>query len=503
MSVIVTLQAVQFCFDWIVATVVAVNWCYTFKMSFPQYSETVLGWSLYTLFLLMFLPFLKSMLLHQLESEDRKDNRVTLQGWRYLMSITCGTAVGTAMSGLAALIFPNLAMVNVFSVGTPTGFLLALPITIGFILAQSYMEWLYHIGLPSYSKNGWFKSVLTILLCSCWSTLGYIWNGVWDKQLTLIDGYVRTEYAHVFTNMTSTSVPGQLSPMAPLVLRAQRPANVFKFQTINDYMFGRCTIDGAALAVGWKAYKAAVTTIFAAALLYAMPEPPPVDDRRWLTRRMLLSAQMITLTVAAYATTDAGYDFGTGLVTALTGSEALGLVAAYTYAVLLSCIVCAVSWLFRFRTQTQFQKWMFLMACYDVSYAWWYCWQESLYQIQGRGLSMIDGEWYSSWVDFSIAMLQNLLMTKLWVVCVKYVSKFAVENAKRQAKKSGTQDEELDLKSVLNGGSITDSFRFLASCSGLDLDSVDAVRQDDQTRYGADAAGGGAAAYVTCDGGAA
>lgn len=278
--------------------------------------------------------------------------------------------------------------------------------------------------------------------------------------------------------------------MPPRALSGRRP----EFHTINDYMYGRCTIDGAVLSVTWKIYKAVFTTIFAATLLYAMPEPPPVDDRRWLTRRMRLSAQMITLTVAAFATTDAGYDFGTELVTALTGSEVWGLAAAYTYAVLLSCVVCAVSWIFRFQTQTQFQKWMFLMACYDVSYAWWYCWQESLYQLQGRGLSLLDGEWYSSWVDFSIAMFQNLLMTKLWVVCVKYVSKFAVENAKRQANNNGTQDEEPDLKSVLNGGSITDSFRFLASCSGLDLDSVDAVRRDDETSHGAAA---------PCDGGTA
>jgi len=498
MSVIVTLQAIQFCFDWIVATVVAVNWCYTFKMSFPRYSETILGWSLYTLFLLVSLPFLKSVLLKRLESEDGKDNKVTLQGWTYLLSITCGTAVGTAMSGLAALTFPNLDTMTVFNVfNCPTGVFVALPLTIAFVLAQSYIEWLYHIGLPSYPKTGWLKSMLTILLCSCWSTLGYIWNGVWDKELQIIDGYMAMDYAYLFVNTTGTPDFRQLSPAS---LRLQS-ANTYKFKTINDMMYGS-TVDGAALEVGWKLYKAAVTIIFAAMVLYLIPEPPPVDDRRWLTRRVRLSVQMCTLTLAAYATTDAGYDFGTEYVEALTGSEVLGLAAAYTYAVLLSCIVCAVSAIFRFQTQTQFQKWMFLMACYDVSYAWWYCAQESLYQIQGYGLSAIDGDWYSGWVDLSIATLTNLLMTLLWVICMKYVSKFAVENAIRNARKRGTHDEELDLSSVLNGGNISDSFRFLASCSGLDLDSVDVLRKDDEARYGTDAPGG-VPADVACDGGAA
>jgi len=501
MSVIVTLQAIQFCFDWIIATVVAVNWCYTFKMSFPQYSETTLGWGLYTLFLLMFMPLLKSELMHQLERDDGKDTKLTLQGWRYMLSITCGTAVGTAMSGLAALVFPNLAIVSVFRIGCPTGLFVAVPVTIVFILAQSYMEWLYHIGLPGYSKNGWLKSVLTILLCSTWSTLGYIWNGVWDKELQLIDAYSAAEYAYLFTNTTNATFPRQFSYGTPSALLLQS-GDRQKFQTITDMMLGRCTIEGAALSVTWKAYKAIVTNIVAMTLLYVMPEPPPVDDKLWVTRRVRLSAQMLTLTVASYATTDAGYDFGMEYVTALTDSEVLGLFAAYTYAVILSSIVCAVSCIFRFRTQTQFQQWIFLMACYDVCYAWWYCWQETLYQIQGYGLSMIDGHWYTDWVDFSIAMLQNFLMTLLWVVCVRHVSRFAVENAIRRAEKRGTHDDELDLQGVLNAGSITDSFRFLAACSGLDLDSVDALRKDSEPKYGADALGGGGA-DLACEGGGA
>merc|ERR1719277_2418212 len=276
--------------------------------------------------------------------------------------------------------------------------------------------------------------------------------------------------------------------MPPRALSGRRP----EFHTINDYMYGRCTIDGAVLSVTWKVYKAVFTTIFAATLLYAMPEPPPVDDRRWLTRRLRLSTQMITLTVAAFALTDAGYSFGTDLVATYTGSDGLGLAAAYAYAVLLSCIVCAISCVFRFRTRTPFQKWLFLMACYDVSYAWWYVWEESLYDMQGWGLSGIGDKWYSDWVDLLVAILENLAMTVLWVWCVKWVSKFAV----RKAREAGSRR---DLN--LNGGSITDSLRFLAACSGLDIDPEGSVTPS-RGGYGADAASG-AGADRAQDGGAA
>jgi len=483
MSVIITLQAVQFCFDWIVATVVAVQWCYTFKLGFPQYSETILGWSLYTLFLLLFLPFLKSVLLQRLESDDKKDSTITLQGWRYLMSITCGQAFSTAMSGLAALMFPFLSVDPNYSAG-PTGFFLACSITFSFMLLHSCIEWVYHVGLPSYSENGWLKSVLTLLLCSCWNTLGFIWNGVLDKELTLMDEYAGTTYAALFMNGTDPSVPISLRTQ-PQSLGLQ-PDPAAGFQTITDLMSGgRPSVDGAVNAVEWKAYKAAIAALVAVITLYLMPDPPPVDDRRWLTRRLRLSAQMITLTVASFATTDVGYYFGMELVTAYTGSEALGLAAAYAYAVLLSCIVCAGSCVLRFRTQTPFRKWLFLLACYDVSYAWWYVWQEMLYETQGWGLTFIEGKWYSDWVDFGLAILENVMLTMLWVFCVKYVSRFAVRKA-REAGSGG--DEELTPRDV---GSITDSFRFLAACSGLDLGSARALPQQDATRYGTDAGGNG------------
>mmetsp|Transcript_27607 Transcript_27607/g.73176 ORF Transcript_27607/g.73176 Transcript_27607/m.73176 type:complete len:505 (-) Transcript_27607:84-1598(-) len=504
MDVAVKLQAIQFCFDWIVATLVAVNWCYMFKMSFPATSNTVWAWSLYTIFLLFALPFLKTSVLDRLESDVHNYDKITLQGWRYLLSITCGTAVGTAMTGLVSLTFPNLSSVDFYGIGSPTGFCLAGTVTISFMMLQSSMEWLYHVGLPSYPKNGWLKSVLTILLCSMWSTIGYVWNSVWDKELSIINVYVAGQYAFLL-NKTGTSASQQLSRgIMPAVLGQQPTTDQppAKFQTIDALIYADNDVDGAITAMEWKAYKAAVTTLVAVVILYLIPDLPHDNDRRWLTRRFKLSAQMIPLTVAAYATTDCGYDFGTDYVTALTGSSTWGLVAAYAYAVLVSCIVCTISCVFRFRTRTQFQKWLFLLGCYDVSFAWWYVWQETLYQIQGYGLSMIDGHWYTDWVDFSIAMLQNFLMTLLWVVCVRHVSRFAVENAIRKAEKRGTHDDELDLQGVLNAGSITDSFRFLAACSGLDLDSVDALRKDSEPKYGADALGGGGA-DLACEGGGA
>merc|ERR1719277_2313152 len=130
-------------------------------------------------------------------------------------------------------------------------------------------------------------------------------------------------------------------------------------------------------------------------MLYFVPQAPPVGERRWLTRNWRLSTQMVTLWVSAYATTDAGYDFGMEYVANITGDELLGLAVAYTYAVLLSCVVCTICCICSFDTRTDFQKWMFLLACYWVSTAWWYVWQETLYQIQGYGIDdLVDGHWW-------------------------------------------------------------------------------------------------------------
>ena len=46
-------------FTWILAVVVAVNWCYCFKLALPQYSESLLPWSIYTAFVTLLMPVVK------------------------------------------------------------------------------------------------------------------------------------------------------------------------------------------------------------------------------------------------------------------------------------------------------------------------------------------------------------------------------------------------------------------------------------------------------------
>lgn len=58
-------------FTWILAVLVAVNWCYSFKLALPQYSESLLPWALYTLFVTLLMPLVKKALTQMEENQQR------------------------------------------------------------------------------------------------------------------------------------------------------------------------------------------------------------------------------------------------------------------------------------------------------------------------------------------------------------------------------------------------------------------------------------------------
>lgn len=87
-----------------------------------------------------------------------------------------------------------------------------------------------------------------------------------------------------------------------------------------------------------------------------------------------------------YAVTDAGFYFGTQLVATKSGSEQLGLLTAFGYAVLMTCLVLRFAQYLQWNPQSIYAGRLLSLATWLVCYAWWYPWQELLYQIQGYGL---------------------------------------------------------------------------------------------------------------------
>ena len=93
-----------------------------------------------------------------------------------------------------------------------------------------------------------------------------------------------------------------------------------------------------------------------------------------------------TSTHPGYAVTDAGFYFGTQLVATKTGSEALGLCTACAYAILMTWLVMSLARKVQWQPQGVYAGRLLGLGSWLVCYAWWYPWQEVLYQIQGYGL---------------------------------------------------------------------------------------------------------------------
>ena len=84
--------------------------------------------------------------------------------------------------------------------------------------------------------------------------------------------------------------------------------------------------------------------------------------------------------------TDAGFYFGTQLVADRTQSTALGLTVSFLYACLATCSVTCLAEKFTWHPERIVPNRLMTLGAWLVCYAWWYSWQELLYQIQGFGL---------------------------------------------------------------------------------------------------------------------
>merc|ERR1712176_923759 len=103
---------------------------------------------------------------------------------------------------------------------------------------------------------------------------------------------------------------------------------------------------------------------------------------------------MVLLMAVAFAATDFGYYFGTKFVAERLGSDPIGLLVAFLYAFAISTLVVFAGRRVSFKPKHKLLDWMFEVATWHVSYAWWYPWQEMLSRIQGFGLTSLQmREW--------------------------------------------------------------------------------------------------------------
>ena len=84
--------------------------------------------------------------------------------------------------------------------------------------------------------------------------------------------------------------------------------------------------------------------------------------------------------------TDAGFYFGTQLVADRTGNSALGLTVSFLYAGLVTGFVMCLAERSTWHPERIVANRLLTLGSWLVCYAWWYSWQELLYQIQGFGL---------------------------------------------------------------------------------------------------------------------
>ena len=84
--------------------------------------------------------------------------------------------------------------------------------------------------------------------------------------------------------------------------------------------------------------------------------------------------------------TDAGFYFGTQVVADRTGSTGFGLAIAFLYAGLMTGIVICLAERSTWHPERIFSNRLLTLGSWLVCYAWWYSWQELLYQLQGFGL---------------------------------------------------------------------------------------------------------------------
>ncbi|CAE7195905.1 unnamed protein product [Symbiodinium sp. CCMP2592] len=364
------LVKLHFVFTWVLAVVVALNW-----LALPQYSESILGWSIYTLVVTALMPLIRYKLQgHRFGSRPFRMTRLLL------MSMT-GTVVGTSWSGLVALLFPQ---VSDFQSPGPTGITLAVAITFLFVIVQTILEkQIQEMPDPQTPENTYGGAVRSTLLNSLWSTLGYFWNSVWNRFLTKMQ---RASRPHprprlgLLGNIGNMTLQGDFDAAGPA-----RDGPLHRFKTLQDEMNGRPeNMDSNGPGYRLLLVKAVLTLLAGILLLCCLPEPSERYGSH--RRRALIALKMMAIIITSYAVTDAGFYFGTKLVADRTGSAALGLAVSFLYAGLVTLFVTYIAERSTWHPERVFPNRLQTLGAWLVCYAWWYSWQEVLYQIQGFGL---------------------------------------------------------------------------------------------------------------------
>lgn len=208
--------------------------------------------------------------------------------------------------------------------------------------------------------------------------------------------------------------PGAMDPTRQLT-EARRTGPQHKFQTIQDKMNGRPDqVDNNGPGYRPLLIKAAITLSVCLVLLYLLPEarerPESGARRGWHRRRFWIAAKMMLIIIPSYAVTDAGFYFGTQFVGTKTGSEQLGLLVAFGYAVLMTILVLRFSKYLQWKPQSIYAGRLLTLGAWLVCYAWWYPWQELLYQIQGYGLWQLN-------LNSSMECFLQVLITLAGALC--------------------------------------------------------------------------------------
>ena len=198
------------------------------RLALPQYSESILGWGLYTLVVTALMPLVR----YKLERRCFSSRAVRMS--RLLLMGMTGTVVGTSWSGLVALVFPHVAD---FASPGPTGITLALGITAVFVAGQTILEkQLQEIPDPQTPENSYGGAVRTILLNCLWSTLGYFWNSVWNRVVKRMRHGTGPKPPARPVSLASDALPGLETWWRRL---GQRDGPLHRFATLQDEMNGR------------------------------------------------------------------------------------------------------------------------------------------------------------------------------------------------------------------------------------------------------------------------
>mmetsp|Transcript_50994 Transcript_50994/g.114745 ORF Transcript_50994/g.114745 Transcript_50994/m.114745 type:complete len:556 (-) Transcript_50994:43-1710(-) len=464
--------AVQFIFQWIVAPIIAVNWCYIFKMSFPEYSEKVYGWFVYTVFIIFTAPVAKRIILARMQGHHSV--ALTRRGARLLLVSMTGSAVGTACSGMVALVFPAAdASHRGFGVG------LCIFITVVYIVIQAKLEARLESG--AICQESYKGHLATTLLNGTWTTLGYFWNGlcsrmlVWEKAKKkpppdpdtfsiAADSSAGNEtlsdaVEHIIERFLSTD--GMFGGEVPFRGDHDHDDDEElyrkKFETMQDRINGRPD-QVSYIPFLWKGL---ITCGVGFIVLALLPDPKPPGEGKWWRRRFLLSVKMMAIIIPALSVNDCGYYFGMRVVGKVT-TKFVGLIVAFIYAIGVTALIICICRCTRWKTPSVFAERIMQFCCWLACFAWWTPWQELLYQIQGLGFS-------SSKFDPRTTDIISLVVCTFAALLSTYVAahSFARTLGKVLTVRVDSEDSFAEI-SELAGQDAT--IRFLAECSGIEVD---------------------------------